>query len=155
MKKAALALCLLLFFSGVVSAQIYVGKRKGSLKFWVGVNAGKYNKTSIKTETDSSYTYLLRGDVKPEELYFLFDKKGTCYSQKWIFECDTCYHIMLHTLLDKKKFEWKPAGTNQYVSKFSKHLMIKEDLPGQIFTITALKLSKAEYQARYNTAAGK
>jgi hypothetical protein len=133
-------------------AQVYVGDSKKWLKIHVDQDFRNIKKTATKTETDSTYTFGLRGSFSPEDLYFKFDRSSTCYYQKWTFSCDTCYHKMLSIILNKKRYRWKRTAQNEYLSKTSKQLKLKEEIPGQAFTITQLCLREQDYQAMYDKA---
>jgi len=150
-KQVLLIFAALLLFSYASSAQIYEGDSKNHLKNLF--RAGKYDKSSIKTETDSSYTYLLRGDIKPVDIYFLFDKKSNCYFEKWTFDCDTCYNETLKKILDKGRYKWKKSDNNTYLSKSSKQLKLSVDLPKLTFTITQLYMREEDYLLLYNKTA--
>ena len=148
MRKPLLFLTIILFlFNRTSNAQVYVGDSKKWVKTFVDQGFRSVKNSAIKTETDSTYTFGLRGNFNPEDLYFKFDRSGTCYYQKWTFGCDTCYHKMLSIILNKKRFKWKHSAPNEYLSKTSKQLKLKEEVPGQAFTITQLYMREKDYQA--------
>lgn len=153
MTKFLLPLSIILFLIiHSSSAQVYVGDSKRWIK--IVLNAGEIKNNSTQAETDSSYTFNVRGKFNPEDLYFRFDRSNTCTYQKWTFECDTCFHIMLNSILNKSRYKWKTSGKGEYLSKASKQLVLKVDESKQLFTITQLYMREKDFQGMYEKATG-
>ena len=151
MKKSLFLLsAILLLFTYSTFAQVYVGDSKRWIK--IVLNTGEIKKNSTQAETDSSYTFNVRGKFNPEDLYFRFDRSNTCTYQKWTFECDTCFHNMLNSILNKSRYKWKTSGKGEYLSKASKQLVLKVDESKQLFTITQLYMREKDFQAMYDKA---
>lgn len=151
MKKSLFLLsAILLFFNHTTFAQVHVGDSKRWIK--IVLNTGEIKKNSTQAETDSSYTFNVRGKFNSEDLYFRFDRSNTCTYQKWTFECDTCFHSMLNSILNKSRYKWKTSGKGEYLSKASKQLVLKVDESKQLFTITQLYMREKDFQAMYDKA---
>ncbi|MBE9668792.1 hypothetical protein [Mucilaginibacter boryungensis] len=151
MKKSLLLFSFIIFVISHTSfAQVNVGDSKRWIKMALNTGQVKYN--SSQSETDSSYTFKVGGKYSAQELYFKFDKSNNCIYQKRTFECDTCFHNELKSILGKSRYKWKSSAKGEYLSKSSKQLLMTVDESKQLFTITQLYMREKDYQAMYDKA---
>ena len=151
MKKSLFLFSVILFVISHTSfAQVNVGDSKRWIKIVLNTRSMKQNST--QSETDSSYTFNVRGKYSPEELYFKFDNSNNCIYQKWTFDCDTCFHNELKSILGKSRYKWKSSAKGEHLSRSSKQLLMKVDESKQFFTITQLYMREKDYLAMYDKA---
>lgn len=131
---------LLLLISGTGFSQQYINKNKSDVKEKLDKAYFNFHGISVKIiETDSSITREMKGpgEVSSDEVY-IFDRSGTCSSEKVITNCDTCFERLLKMVLAKKKYRWKRVNANQYVSKFSAGMFIEMQGANGIYSFTIL-----------------
>lgn len=111
----------------LVAAQVAIGDSRRSVENNPQFLPHKYAKTSIRVKTDTSYLVMLRGAVKPEDAYFLFNKKQECIFQSFKFECDTCCRQLFQLVLQKKRYNWQAIGVGKYWSKAEEQILLVHD----------------------------
>jgi len=123
------------------------GRDKEGTKIWItnGFKKGLYD----LTETDSTVTLTTNDKYRPLIIHCSFDrpgKKGICLSEKVSLDCDSCYQKIFKLFLDKKRFDWKLIGTDRYLSKPSRKLLLAGNAAVHAFTLSILNMSDEEYK---------
>lgn len=140
---------LFLFCFSKATGQVVIGKSKSAAKDALSTGFRKYNKNSVTAETDSSYTYYLKGVARPLEVHLLFDRNGKCRYERWHFDCDSCYHTILSYILNKKRLKWKQKAAGEYISAPSQQLLLEEQPADHSFTITKSLVPLSAYKVLY------
>lgn len=150
MKTAFLTLLFLGFYHGVFAQTILVGKNKERTKN--GVESDFRKIKYVIAETDTTLTLTTNDTtIRPIIVYCGFKKDGQCFSQKIVFDCDTCYHKILKQILNRNRFEWKKVGADQYLSKYSSRLLLAGSTDNKNYTISLLDVTDEEYKKLMNT----
>lgn len=84
--------------------------------------------------------------------YYDFDKKGTCYRERVITYCDTCFRKYRNKKLDIRKIDWVKVSDSFYVSKFSQQRALELHSDGQQWFIEFKKMnwSQSDYDYLLN-----
>ncbi len=144
-------LFIIVFLTGLASISfaqtVLPGRNKEHTKIWItnGFKKGEYD----LTETDSTVTLTTHGKYRPLTIRCSFDKpgkKGICLSEKVILDCDSCYQKIFKLFLDKNRFDWKVTGTDRYLSKPSRKLLLAGNASMYYFTLSILDTSDEEYR---------
>jgi hypothetical protein len=102
------------------------------------------NKESIISFSDSD-TLLKMTVITPGQKNILFsfgfNNVGNCNVEKVTAYSDTSFTFYLNKVLLQQKFKWKKINENQYVSSFSKALMIELPADEKEFSFSILKTS--------------
>lgn len=135
---------LALFIPSLAFSQKYFDKSKADVKKELEkyISANK-NINPILSETDSTLTITVsETDGKSTRFIYGFDKAGDkCIIQRTVAGCDSCYKKYLKNLLDQKEYGWKKLNGNQYVSKFSSHLLLELPFESSEHTFTLFRAS--------------
>lgn len=122
--------CLILFlilFPCLAFSQTYINLDKAGvrkkLKNYVLENDSL--KSEIKETAHSIHFTLKDPRTRPAEFIYEFDKAGKCMSERTIVDCDSCLRKFIQTALDRKEYGWKKVNENQYVSEFSKKMLLE------------------------------
>lgn len=139
MSRIIIAIFLLLPITGF--SQNFIGKSKAQVKKELQQQVVKNDSLSITlTDKDSVLVYSIKDNkVSPADFIYGFDKSGKCQSEKVVAGCDSCFNKFLQTALGHKKYEWKKINENQYVSKYTAHMMIELPADGNDFSYTVLR----------------
>lgn len=100
-------------------------------------------------ESDTSLMMTLNYNNQKQVLFsYFFNGTGKCTEEKVTAGCDSCINSYLNKVLSQKKYKWKKINENQYVSSFSKALMIELPADGKEFSFSLLHttLSKKLYK---------
>ena len=84
---------------------------------------------------------VLGGNLPPARFIYSFDKTGKCNSEKAILLCDSCTNEYLKATLNQKQIRWRKINENQYVSEFSKRLMLELPLDSSDHSYTILRMN--------------
>lgn len=148
-----LIIALLIIIPSAGFSQVYINNTKKEIKEEVVANFnGKENITPEFSETDSTLEMKIRGkNVIDADYIYKFNKSGKCISQKTITGCDSCHQTLLQSVLALKKYKWRSLNQNQYVSKFSKNVLLEIQEMGQTywFMLFKIKLSKKMYRSLF------
>jgi hypothetical protein len=129
------------------SQTVLPGRDRPGTKIWItnGFKSGQYG----LTETDSTMTLTTHDKFRPLIVRCSFDKpgkKGICKSEKVSLDCDSCYKKTFKLFLDKKRFDWKLTGTDRYLSKPSRKLLLAGNAAVHAFTLSILNMGDEEYK---------
>ncbi len=109
-----------------LQAQVLIGRSPRSLpgKF------KKYDPVLVST-SDSALKYDLKYSSAENQgtitITFYLTEDGKIHTQKISSDCRKCFRAYLNNLLEERKYKWKQINGNQYVSKFSKKLLLETD----------------------------
>lgn len=105
------------------------------------------NNSVVVTKTDTNLIYLLRDSAyKHLDMYFSFNKDQKCTFQKVSFDCDSCYHKFLKSVMKTPFMDWKSIAPGQYVSRDWLHSFLVTDDKNFTYTITWVNYSRKEYE---------
>jgi hypothetical protein len=121
---------LLAFFSLALStglqSQVLVGKPASSL----AKKLAHYHPV-LQSSSDSILIYDLKYSNADNQgiitATFYLTKTGKVRTQKISSDCRKCFRAYLNSILEQSKYKWKQVNGNQYVSKFSKRLLLETD----------------------------
>lgn len=120
---------------GFLHAQELVGKSRTDIKN----HASSYG-TGIKiAETDSTISWEAGKNGTEADYFYLLDSAGKCRLEKISTASGDYYREILKTILKKGKYHWKNINLNQYVSKFSKNLLLELQEIKNVFSISLIK----------------
>ena len=146
MKTGLLALIFIVGLSMASFGQhVLTNRSQSSAQIWLKGDFRKYKYNLTKTDTT---LMLVSNDSKlsPCSVYCSFKKRGNCFFQKEAFSCDTCYKISLTVMLNKKRFKWKQIGTDRYLSKYRRHLLLAGNAEKHYYTLTMLDIKEEDYK---------
>ena len=146
-----LTILLLIFLPSACFSQVFINNTKKEIKEKVVANyIGKETINPEFSETDSTLEVKISGkNVIDADYTYKFDLSGKCISQKTITRCDSCHQALLQSVLDLKKYKWRKLNQNQYVSKFSKKVLLEIQELDQTFwfMIFKIKLRRKMYRS--------
>lgn len=113
---------------------------KKELEKYISTNK---NINPVLSETDTTLIITVNETQgKTTRFIYEFDRKtGKCSIQRTAAGCDSCYKKYLENLLAQKEYGWKKLNGNQYVSKFSSHLLLELPLDESEHTFTLFRAS--------------
>ncbi|MGB3005201.1 MAG: hypothetical protein WBC06_01745 [Chitinophagaceae bacterium] len=106
-------------------------------------------KTVTYNVSDTSLKMTLNNPEQKQVIFsYLFNSSGKCKEEKVTTDCDSCINSYLNKILSQKKYKWRKINENQYISSFSKALMIELPADGNEYTFSLLQttLSKKLYK---------
>jgi hypothetical protein len=135
-------LFILLFTPSASSSQQLIDQSKAKVKKELKKYVAANNNDTLSVrlaETDSSLLVSVTGPtVSPVSFYYSFDRTGKCISQETKASCESCLEKFLSQALERKEYKWRKINENQYVSRFSKRLLLEipaeflQDHPNQL-----------------------
>jgi hypothetical protein len=125
---------LIMLQQGVLQAQEMIGKSRTEVKDHALKNA-----VARLIETDSTIGWTAVHTETPAEYLYSFDKSGRCRMEKFSTTSDKYYQEAFSALLKKRKYRWKNINLNQFVSKFSKGLLLELQMIDSIYSISIIK----------------
>jgi len=143
----------LVFFWVLSTSATFCQTNVGGSSRFVETSLKKYFKNNkvIVTKTDTTLVYLLRDSTLANmDIYSSFNQNNICTFQKVSFACDSCYQKFFKFNLAQKNFEWQSIGTDHYLSKYSRHLLLVGDVKNLNYTITLINYTKQEYNQLLN-----
>jgi hypothetical protein len=153
MIRLFIACCLLLPATCIAQGFIHKSKKQVLARL-SRYNAGDGFENTATAQTDSTITLQVKEKNTGRETNFIyrFDKNGDCKSEEIKASCDTCFKKYLQDALAIKKYKWKKINENQYVSSFSKKLLIELPYEGSTnfsFMVLQTQWSKKLYRLMF------
>jgi hypothetical protein len=124
-------------------SQNFIGKSKDAVMKELQGQIQPDDSLSKKLSQNDSLILLTinAGTSRYTDFYYGFDKSGKCKLEKIKSGCESCFNNLLDKILEQKMIEWKQINGNQYVSKFSDHLLLEIQIESEKknFSITILR----------------
>jgi hypothetical protein len=140
---ATFIVCLFFYFS--CDAQVFINESKNTVERSLKWDMRKYKHNNVAQNTDTSYTFLLRDtSVHPMDIYCHFTQKK-CDYQKITLTCDSCYKLLVKKIIEQKSFKWISVKRGEYLSTYSKQLLLSSNEIEHSITITKFVYTKEEY----------
>jgi hypothetical protein len=145
MIKSLLFLLLAFQTSSACFAQGFINDYKKTVKKQLEKHSTKTRINGVFEETDSTLAFLVRSDsFQKADFVFVFNAKNKCIAEKRT-SCDSCTTKYLNESLNNTKLGWQQLNANQYVSKYSKKLLLQKE-GTTAFTIRKMVWNKKTYK---------
>jgi len=110
----------------------------------VEINGAAYTITS----DSNSITWRSKPGTNALEKFYLFDSAGKCKIEKLSTGNNDDFQALLKATLSKRKYRWKEINLNQYVSKFSKGLLLEVQAINNNYSISFIKTNLGKQMYR-------
>lgn len=133
-------LFILFFLPFLAQAQAMVGKNRQDIKTRLTKNLSSDKESADAiTETDSTITLKINHAGIDLEKQYRFDKNNQCIIEQLSSTSEKEYQDKLKSALHKKKYGWKSLNLNQFISKFSKNILLEVQMINGIYSIIFIK----------------
>jgi len=139
----------ILFFSPfIVQAQAMIGNNRQDIKNFLTKNMSAEKESSnLIIETDTTLSLKTKHDGIDREQFYRFDKNNRCVLEQFSTISDKEYQHKFNATLHKKRYKWKSINLNQFISKYSKNILLEVQMINGIYSIIFIKtnMDKALY----------
>lgn len=134
---------ILMLFPAACYSQNFIDKSKEAVMIELQNQIQPEDNLTKKLSNKDSLILLTinAGTSRYTDFYYGFDRAGKCKLEKIKSGCESCFKDLLDKVLEQRIFEWKQINGNQYISKFSDHLLleIQNEKEKKDFSITILR----------------